>query len=690
MGYDAHVTDTLPGTHMPTGEAARWAGAIVPVYLVFGAAGIAVTMAAAAANLALLIAAAGAVGVASLVLSARLRALRRMGPTATRLRLVVAGIHLVVGLAFLLLGSNDTLSFLGIAFLARFGTEVLSEARYSRRWMVTRGWVGLALAVLLILLGLGPIGGVSAPAGLALVVFGVAAAAVATELHTEDWLDVHRSGESTLLLARGAFALAGAAVALLVYGVEPAYVAILVVGMAVVVALVASDSDTGVLLGLGLVALVWALAPRTDEGQPEPMQLQPDDEVIVAFGDSYISGEGARQFIEGTNETNSEKGNQCRRAPTAYSLTLAEQATAVEIPDKVLFLGCSGALAVDLWGVRQNRTEPIPQLTQYHDAVSDDRGPEDTRPDFALDEANVTAVLLTLGGNDAGFGDLGKACLAPGSCSSIGARFVDRLDDLGRRLDVAYTRLEQELDGVPRDADGNLPVYVMAYPMPVKGSGCWWTVLSKGDRDFIRAFVDDLNDTVQAVAQEHGFKFVAGVESSFVKDRLRICDRSTPRGLGMNFIALNPVSGRLIDVVNPKNWIHNSFHPNEVGHEAMRKTVEAALTGGETLGVDTNYEELSAAELVTQCPDAVTQDGEPSGQVRPAQCDQATSDWAWSQTLRVVRKVAPIFGLGLVGAWWLLLPAIRRAQQERWSLPTLLRRAARWVRDRVRGPKPAV
>ena len=158
------------------------------------------------------------------------------------------------------------------------------------------------------------------------------------------------------------------------------------------------------------------------------------------------------------------------------------------------------------------------------------------------------------------------------------------------------------------DEAGDLPVYVMAYPMPVKEGGCWWTLLSAGDHEFIRAFVDDLNDTIQEVAAEHGFKFVAAVESSFVDDRLRICDRHTPRGLGMNFIALNPVSGRLIDVINPKNWIHNSFHPNEIGHEAMGETVQAALVDGE-LGDNEPIEELAAADVATPCPAAVTPDG---------------------------------------------------------------------------------
>jgi hypothetical protein len=666
------VTDNLPGTDIPRGDAVAWLKAVGPVYLVFGLSGIAVTTSAAAADLPQLVVAAAAAGVASLALGARLkqlRAPREMGRTARVLRVGVAVAHLVVGLLLVLVADSDSATFIGIAFLAHFGTEVLSEARYSRRWMVTRGYVGYALALLLIVLGLGPIGGIAAPAGLALVVFGVAAAAVSTELHTEDWLDVHRSGGTRSLVLRGGFALVGTVVALLVFGIEPAYVGLIVAAMLAVVALVASDSDTGVLLVLALVALVWALAPRAHE-EPAVMQPEPGDDLIVAFGDSFISGEGASEFIEGTNDTNPDKGNQCRRAPTAYPVSLVEQGEGAEIPDRVLFLACSGAVARDLWAGRPSATDPVPQLTRYRDAMA--AGPEDTDPTRDLDEGDVAAVLISMGGNDAGFGEIGKACIAPGDCSAVGARFVDRLEQVEESLDRAYTELADELAGVPRDDDGNLPVYVMAYPMPVAGGGCWWTLLSAGDHDFIRAFVDDLNDTIQEVAERHDFRFVASVESSFIEDRLRICDRATPSGLGMNFIALNPVSGRLIDVINPQNWIHNSLHPNARGHEAMRETVQDALAGG-AMGANNDFEELSAADVATPCPEVVLIDGEPSGEDRPAQCDQATFDWVWSQTLRLARHVAPMVGLGLVGAWLLLLPLIRRAQRGGWTVLALVR-----------------
>lgn len=658
-----------------------WIALLIPVgYLGFYLAGAVVVHEAAAARPGPMAAAAVVAGVVNLGLSACFRRLRREpGIHITLVRRAIAGVQLVLGVVVVVVIDTDSWTFLGIALVAHAGSALLSELRYSRRWVEVRGRVALALALILVVLGLGPIGGIDAPAGLALAGFGIALAAVATELVTEDWLDVHRLGraqpgqellESWRFLAlRGVVLLLVAAALLGAGGVQPVYLVGVLAGTVVVMALVASDSDVGVLVAVVLVAAVWALSPRSVP-VPDVMAVpEPGQEFIVAMGDSYISGEGADRFIAGTNSKHAD-GNQCRRAPTAYPVTLVEQA-GPELPDRVFFVGCSGALASDLWRTRASGTDPVPQLTRYHDLVSDDRGADDTLPGVALDEADVRAVLLSVGGNDAGFGDLGKACVAPGECAEVGLRFVENLEKVGARLDAAYERVAAELDGVPRDAAGRLPVYVLPYPMPLKGGGCWWTLLSHQEHDFIRAFVDDLNDTIQRRAEAHGFTYVAAMESSLLRERLRICDRDTPRGLGMNFFALNPVSGRLKDVLDPTNWIHNSFHPNATGHEAMRKTVAAALTRGE-LGADNDYDELSTDELVTACPAAVTDDGAPTGADRPAACDQATFDWVWGETLRLTRAVVPMLTVALLGAWSLLLPLLRRARAGDWSTVSLL------------------
>ena len=42
----------------------------------------------------------------------------------------------------------------------------------------------------------------------------------------------------------------------------------------------------------------------------------------------------------------------------------------------------------------------------------------------------------------------------------------------------------------------------------------------------------------------------------------------------MNFLAAHGVGGVIEQSVNPKNWIHNSMHPNGEGHDAMREAVK--------------------------------------------------------------------------------------------------------------------
>ena len=76
---------------------------------------------------------------------------------------------------------------------------------------------------------------------------------------------------------------------------------------------------------------------------------------MVAMGDSFMSGEGAPTYFKGTNT----KGkNQCRRAPTSYAARLVGSHAAV-VPDHLVFLACSGAVAVNIYsGLKSRTTRP--------------------------------------------------------------------------------------------------------------------------------------------------------------------------------------------------------------------------------------------------------------------------------------------------------------------------------------------
>ena len=43
----------------------------------------------------------------------------------------------------------------------------------------------------------------------------------------------------------------------------------------------------------------------------------------------------------------------------------------------------------------------------------------------------------------------------------------------------------------------------------------------------------------------------------------------------LNYIAANPTGGSFASLSNPRNWFHNSLHPNAKGHEAIAKAINA-------------------------------------------------------------------------------------------------------------------
>jgi GDSL-like Lipase/Acylhydrolase family len=178
----------------------------------------------------------------------------------------------------------------------------------------------------------------------------------------------------------------------------------------------------------------------------------------MALGDSYISGEGADDYYEGTNVAGT---NTCRRAPTAYpALLMLEDHTA--IPTDLAFLACSGATA-----------------TGVHEQL---RTAERLRDRENLD---VEFVLLSVGGNDALFGSVGRTCLMPGDCSELSEAWMENLQHVGTTL----TRLYEDV----RETFPDTPVLVVPYPIPVSDQSCEYSAFTDAEHQFLNDFATELN-----------------------------------------------------------------------------------------------------------------------------------------------------------------------------------------------------
>ena len=330
----------------------------------------------------------------------------------------------------------------------------------------------------------------------------------------------------------------------------------------ILLALTASRGEWDSILLVALFAVAFTWGPATAAPGPE-LQVSSETPVFAVFGDSYISGEGAGVFYEGTNQ----KGvNECRRSPGAWAPVLAREGLP-DGPDRLAFFACSGAKAREIWQVDQAAQGPAA-------AARHEFGQGQLAEFRSVDPGPVEFSFVSIGGNDSLFSEIGQTCMGPGDCTDIAQTWLDALDSprdfggpvpttLRDELVAAYTAIA--------DATG-APVVAVPYPLPVTDAGCDSTLLTENEHRFINEFVVELNRVVRSAATVAGAHYVDTVESALAGQR--VCG---PGAAGLNFITLSPVPGSIEDTLAPVNWIHNSVHPNEIGHALLADAVREWL-----------------------------------------------------------------------------------------------------------------
>lgn len=582
-------------------------------------------------------------------------------------RLVVSVATLAFGLLLMIIsgvGGPDALGLIGLGLVIVAGGAIVSEVRRSRWREGWRGPVVLAAAFVVIAgaVIVLPAGSVLRPIGL-----GIVLAMVGAELYSEDYLrTLHTWGRWTVAGVGNALILV--ALGLLVGGGTgglPALVLVLVI--LAIVWMTASDSDSLLLVVVIAAALLWAGAPRP-AGRNADAQPVPDQPFMLVLGDSYISGEGASVFYDGTNSTvrNADFTNECRRAPTAWPNRLAQMGVP-GVPSHVLFLACSGAETRHI-----RATPPV-------DGNGKQNGPaelieyQQARAKLGLQQ-KPALVVLSLGGNDAGFGTIGRTCVGPGDCAEIGYRFLDGLQSVESKLDQSYADIKAVVGN-------DVPVVVTGYPIPITESGpCADVLLTDHERRFVVTFVKELNQVVKSAATRAGFDYLDSMENALVTAKDRLCESTNP--VGMNFIGFNPKAGSLWDSLKPSNWVHNSLHPNELGHAAMataaqqwftdHPTRHAPVATGAAPRVVPNMDKLFEFGFTKLC--------DPNGD---RSCDIEHDGWANDQILALAQSSLLPLMLAIIGAWMIAIGAIGWAVERNITTANVVLAIVRWVRARL-------
>jgi lysophospholipase L1-like esterase len=599
------------------------------------------------------------------------------------LLLLVAGIVLVVAF-FNPTPGVDAFFFIGLSGVLIAGGMLYSELRRSSWPGAWRGplLLGAGGALFVVTMFLPP-GWSFVSVFLVAVIVGE----LGTELLSEDSLTWTARPAGPALAVRGALLLVVAVGLLVAIGTTPTLAIVLVAVLGVVVLFAAMDSDALIIVVLVALALALAIDEPGQDLDQETTAVAGEPYFLV-LGDSYISGEGAQEFVDGTNEKeeNRDRTNECRQATTAWPFLLA-RAGIQGVPKRLLFLGCSGAVTENIHTEprREKGTGEIHGPAEL--ALFEQQRPEDQMPQF---------VLVSIGGNDAGFGEIGETCVGPGNCAEVAQQFLDdnMLDrdgdgepdraapaqpdeggpGKGRPEDLAHISddLDAAYERIAAAVGDDVPVIAVPYPSPfANAADCQGVLLSTDERQFVSGFLDELDRAVEQAAQRHGFMYLSRMKGALRDEGAPLCGGSKLE-VGLNFLKLNPKVGSIFDSLNPANWTHNSLHPNEHGHVAMaaaatkwfreHPNIERGAKADEPVFEVQTLKKVMEDRVVTQCGDA------PS-------CRVGKRTWLYSQSHALWQRALAPLALVMIGWALVVLPGVWWGRDRGFSIAYLISEA---------------
>lgn len=296
-------------------------------------------------------------------------------------------------------------------------------------------------------------------------------------------------------------------------------------------------------------------------GPPTPEELATAGD-YVALGDSYSSGEGAGDYLDGTDEDEATKRwiddhsggwlwpgdprhNICRRSENAYS---AGVYAAFDFQGDYVFGACSGAVMDDYYGDNTGGNE--------------DEGPQREH----LDD-DTSLVTISMGGNDFGFGDVVGGCVT-GDCSGEeNARVADaKIDEEAERLVQFY----RDLAGDAKNARILVVGYPQLFPDPEEITNGSDSFINPTEQEWLNERGRYANQRIQEAIAD------SGVDIEFVD----VTDALDGHEVGTDDPWIND-----LDVgVDGGDWTkpvsRNSFHPKAAGHAAISQLVQQQIRNG--------------------------------------------------------------------------------------------------------------
>ena len=282
----------------------------------------------------------------------------------------------------------------------------------------------------------------------------------------------------------------------------------------------------------------------------------------IGLGDSYTSGEGAFDYLSGTDTST----NTCHLSVNSYPLLLTRDLFSAASGHS---MACSGAVINDVGSTSNDyRGQTMGKFDRS--TVMSSFLPGYVAQHRFVAQYQPRVMTVSIGGNDIGFGDILERCVVPHisrhhSDENCYNTYESRQEvvDLVDRTVKRWTSLYQQLQA----ASPAGTVYAIGYPSIASDVGkCPVNVrLDKNELEFAEELIHYMDASIRRAAVAAGVPYV-DIEHALAGHRL--CEASGGAAAMNGLTAGNDFGVFGIGLLG-----RESYHPNALGHELIEQAI---------------------------------------------------------------------------------------------------------------------
>ncbi len=278
----------------------------------------------------------------------------------------------------------------------------------------------------------------------------------------------------------------------------------------------------------------------------------------LALGDSYASGEGARDYYTGTDV----EGNRCHLSRVSYPFLLGQQ-LGLSSANSV---ACSGARIVNVMGpekISDNKNDLERSNQADNRELNNELGvltPGWILQTLQINPTGTDIITVSISGNDADFTNFIAECAKPGTCFQ---NDTERMSPV-YKIQKQYSRLVELYGTLRASLAPDARIYALGYPQLLSDSYTCSnnSMMSRPERTLARGLTDYLNYVIELAAQRAGVTYV---DLSEALAGHRLCDTSSKSAMH----GLNVGTSDAHDNFTSQE----SFHPTAFGHQLIAQTI---------------------------------------------------------------------------------------------------------------------